>query len=134
MNEHITYLLMEKEIKPSYQRIKVMETLNHRKDHPTVEQIYSALKPELPTLSKATVYNTLKLFEEKKLLKAITIEDNEVRYDAIILDHGHFKCEDCGAIYDFPVRLADLDHGTLGHFHIRQRDVFFKGHCVDCRK
>lgn len=134
MNEAIAKLLVEKEIKPSYQRMKVMEYLDGNRDHPTVEQIYSTLKPEIPTLSKATVYNTLKLLEEKHLIKALTIEDNEVRYDAVVRQHGHFKCTECGTIVDFPVDVPELDKPELKGCSVEQMDVFLKGTCASCAK
>ena len=80
-------------IKPSYQRIKIYEFLMNNREHPTVESIYNALNGQIPTLSKTTVYNTLKIFIDKGIAMAITIDDNEVRFDAQMDLHGHFKCE-----------------------------------------
>lgn len=47
-------------IKPSVQRIAIMKYLMEHRTHPTVDEIYTALSPTIPTLSKTTVYNTLK--------------------------------------------------------------------------
>ena len=49
-------------VKPSVQRLAVMEYLLTHRTHPTVDEIYRALVSKIPTLSQATVYNTLKLF------------------------------------------------------------------------
>ena len=57
----ISDTLLEKNIRPSHQRIKVMEFLLKNKIHPTVDYIYNELHEEIPTLSKTTVYNTLNL-------------------------------------------------------------------------
>ena len=54
-------LLKEKDISPSIQRIRVLEYLQNSKNHPTVDNIYNDLIKEIPTLSKTTVYNILKL-------------------------------------------------------------------------
>ena len=51
-------------VRPSVQRLAVMDYLATHKTHPTVDEIYSSLAPSIPTLSKTTVYNTLKLFVE----------------------------------------------------------------------
>ena len=56
--------LQEKNIRPSLLRIKILEYLISVKTHPTVDEIYDKLLPEIPTLSKTTVYNTLKLLVE----------------------------------------------------------------------
>ena len=65
-----------------------------------MEQIYTVLHKEIPTLSKTTVYNTLNTLIDAGLVKLITIDENETRYDIDTTTHGHFKCESCG-IYDF---------------------------------
>ena len=54
--------LEEHDVKPSVQRIAVMDYLMTHRTHPTVDEIYHALEKQIPTLSKTTVYNTLKLF------------------------------------------------------------------------
>ena len=84
-------ILYEKGIKPSYARIKIYSYLQLNRMHPTVDEIYNALVNEIPTLSKTTVYNTLKLFESAGITRAITIEDNEARYDINVDNHGHFN-------------------------------------------
>ena len=57
--------LLEHNIKPSMQRIAIMEYLMEHPIHPSADDIYTALSPSMPTLSKTTVYNTLKLFSEQ---------------------------------------------------------------------
>ena len=64
-NYHTT--LSEAGVRPSVQRVAVYSYLCEHPVHPTVETLYASLSPEYPTLSKTTIYNTLKLFEEKKL-------------------------------------------------------------------
>ncbi|MCB0402432.1 MAG: transcriptional repressor, partial [Flavobacteriales bacterium] len=54
--------LSSNNIKPSVQRIKIFEYLHENRQHPTVDTIYKDLVGHIPTLSKTTVYNTLKLF------------------------------------------------------------------------
>jgi len=53
--------LYKKDIKPSYQRIKIFEYLYHEMNHPTADVIFKNLVNDIPTLSKTTVYNTLKI-------------------------------------------------------------------------
>ena len=107
--ENIGEYLKAHEIKPSYQRIKIFQYLVENKNHPTVDMIYKALCTEIPTLSKTTVYNTLNLFIEKKIVNVIVIEENETRYDSVMAVHGHFKCEKCGKIYDIGINQNILE-------------------------
>ena len=70
------------------------------KSHPTAYTIFNNLKGEIPSLSKTTVYNVLKLLSKKGLVNEVRIEDNELRFDAEIREHGHFKCSSCGDVSD----------------------------------
>lgn len=121
-------------IKPSYQRIKIYEYLMDNKEHPTVETIYNALNGQIPTLSKTTVYNTLKVFIDKGIAMAITIDDNEVRYDADMGVHGHFKCEVCNKIYDFNVNIESDMNEELDGFKVRDQQMFVYGVCKICNE
>ncbi len=120
-------------IKPSYQRIKIYEYLIKNMNHPTVEMIYENLSPHIPTLSKTTVYNTLKLFVDKKITQIITIEDTEARFDADTSTHGHFKCIKCGKIYDFSFDHTNLNIKQIENFEIQQTHLYIKGICENCR-
>ena len=99
--QKVSKLLSEVGIKPSIQRIMIYEFLLKNNIHPTVDIVYNNLASEIPTLSKTTVYNTLKLFGEHSLIKNVNIEENEIRYDAQKHIHGHFKCTQCSKIFDF---------------------------------
>jgi Fe2+ or Zn2+ uptake regulation protein len=100
--------------------------------HPTVDEIYSQLAGQIPTLSKTTVYNALGVFADAGLVRVVTVEDNETRYDADVSDHGHFKCKQCGKIYDFTVDTNGLKADNLYGFRIEQSDVYFRGICPYC--
>jgi Fur family peroxide stress response transcriptional regulator len=126
------FYLREKEIKPSVTRMKILNFLVENTSHPTVDLIFKGLSPEIPTLSKSTVYNTLKLFLEKGVVQIVNIEDNETRYDADTSFHGHFKCLQCGSVYDFPLSLAEVQIEVLKDFKIDQSHYYLKGKCKKC--
>lgn len=124
--------LSNSHIRPSYSRVKILEYIVNKRSHPTVDEIYNVLLKELPTLSKTTVYNTLNILMEARLIRLITIEENETRYDADISEHGHFKCEQCGHIYDFHISLHNNIVEGLDGFLIDEKNVYFKGVCQSC--
>ncbi len=135
MDRKYTYLadeLTSNNIRPSHQRLKILEYFHLHNNHPTVEEIYKELKPTMPTLTKATIYNTLKIFVEEKLVNEVHIEDNEVRYDLQAKSHGHFKCSQCGAIYDFHIEMDQIPVEGLDEFQVDIRNVYFKGVCPKC--
>jgi len=131
--EKIGAYLNKNGIKPSFQRFKIYEYLYSNMNHPTVDNIYMALAPSMPTLSKTTVYNTLKLFISKGIVKTINIEDNEVRYDSGTMIHGHFKCLECGKLFDFPIDNNDHLQAALTDFQITEFHYNLKGYCKVCR-
>lgn len=130
--EQLTSELKNRNIRLSHQRLKVLEYINKHKTHPTVDQIYTDLQKEVPTLSKTTIYNTLNTLLNANLVKVLTIEENETRYDATTKNHGHFKCESCGEIFDFDINFDSLGTEDLSNFKISHKDVYFKGMCPKC--
>ncbi len=130
--EELAKELLKRNIKPSHQRIKVLEYLISNQCHPTVDKIFNDLHQEIPTLSKSTVYNTLNTFVKAGLVKAIAIEEHETRYDILTEDHGHFKCESCGTVYNFSINIDDFSTDQLANFQIKEKNVYFKGVCPKC--
>lgn len=131
--EFLTEQLKQKGIRPSFQRIKVLEYLFQKGGHPTVDEIYRALSPAIPSLSKATIYNTLHTFVEAGLVQGVEIDEAEMHYDITLSDHGHFLCETCGTIYNFTVNMDQVEIDGLNQFEIIQKNVFFKGRCPNCQ-
>jgi len=125
-------ILKSYDIKPTIVRMKVYEYLYTRRNHPTADTIYKSLASEIPTLSKTSVYNTANLFLEKSLIRPVTIEENEIRYDADISDHGHFKCTACSKVFDFDINLQEFEYSLPADFQINEKQLLFKGSCPDC--
>ena len=72
------------------------------------------------------------MFVDKGITSTVTIENNEVRYDAIIEHHGHFKCTRCGKIVDIPINLNQLKLAELQDVTIEQTHVHLIGKCNKC--
>lgn len=130
--ENIKNYLIENNIKPSYPRMKILGYLMTQKNHPTVDNIYTELVKELPTLSKTTVYNTLNSFIKENIARVITIEEGETRYDAAIENHGHFKCTECGKIHDFKINETEIEKAGLEDFKIEEKNFYYLGLCKSC--
>ena len=89
MNKSHKELLKEYGISPSITRIEIYNYLDMNRNHPSVDSIYQKLSKKLPTLSKTTVYNVLKLFIEMDIVKELTIGTQECRYELLIKEHSH---------------------------------------------
>lgn len=124
--------LLKRNITLSHQRVAILKYLVENQLHPTVEQIFSALRRSIPTLSKSTVYNTLNLFIEAQLVRVLSVEENETRYDIVMENHGHFKCSSCGSIYNFAVDIDRVVSEDLHGFQITEKNVYFNGVCPIC--
>lgn len=125
-------MLQENGIRPSMIRIMVLEYLLEHRIHPTVEEVYGALLEKAPTLSKTSVYNTLHLLAEKNMILEITIDPAKVRYDADTSLHGHFKCDQCGEVWDFAV--GQVQTSLSKEFDIKTKEIYYTGLCNKCKK
>lgn len=128
--------LMSYNIKPSVQRLAIMDYLLTHKTHPAIEEIYLALCDAIPTLSKTTVYNTLKLFVEHGAAQMLTIDERSSCYDADTQSHAHFLCKRCNKIFDLPSIHLEEKVSSLGDegYQIEEVHQYFKGVCPACAK
>ena len=127
-------LLKDNTIKITPQRLEILKYLAEHHTHPTVDQIYSALKTKNPSLSKTTVYNSLETLKKHKLIQSITISGSETRYDITQGLHHHFLCQCCGAIIDIEIACPNINKIVQGGHHVEEVHGYFKGVCKDCIK
>ena len=100
--------------------------------HLTADEVYERARKELPELARATVYNTLGEFVRAGLLSMVE-GLGAVRYDRNVDAHHHFRCLECGELYDVHPRGVNrlgLDHGE---FRVRRVRVLLEGTCRRCR-
>ncbi|MEG0039396.1 MULTISPECIES: transcriptional repressor [Bacteroides] len=121
-------------IKPSMQRMAIMDYLVEHRTHPSADEIYTALSPVMPTLSRTTVHNTLRLFAEQGAALMLTIDERNTNFDADTSAHAHFLCKECGKIYDLK---SKLDTKVTEEFQsegneITEMHYYYKGICKNC--
>jgi Fur family peroxide stress response transcriptional regulator len=127
-------ILIENGIKPSIQRIQIFKFLMENRDHPTAKDIYERISEKIPTLSKTTVYNTVKLFTEKGILNTMKVVEGEVRYDVNADCHPHFRCRKCGNFYDLDSTIIFEDKKEIDGHLIEEQHVCYSGICKKCRE
>ncbi len=125
-------LLKEHGIRPSLQRVCVYRYLRSVKTHPTVDEIYTALLPEYPSLSRTTIYNTLELLLSNHLAISLDFGDGFLRYDADCSPHCHFKCKDCGKVFDVFVAPPDCTKIVPAGFTLMGTSLYMFGRCAEC--
>ncbi|MCM8807687.1 MAG: transcriptional repressor [Candidatus Omnitrophica bacterium] len=130
--EEILKLFKEKGIKPSFQRVEIFKYFIENKTHPSVDEIFKHLVKKIPTLSITTVYNTLKLFCQKKLLSEILIEENQIKFDFIEKPHIHFKCKKCEKIYDIFKMCSIIKCKEVNGHKVEEHHIYLIGTCKEC--
>jgi Fur family transcriptional regulator, iron response regulator len=106
-------------IGPTHQRIEIAHALFSRCAHLSADQILAIVNERNAETSKATVYNTLNLFLEKKLIREVIVDPRKVFYDPTTTPHHHFYNVDTGELTDIDVAaisvsgLPELPEGVV---------------------
>ncbi|MDY2828840.1 MAG: Fur family transcriptional regulator [Sodaliphilus sp.] len=129
-----TEQLIEHNIRPSVQRVAIMQYLLDHRTHPTADDIYTELVKTMPTLSRTTVYNTLQLLVTNQAVLGLTIDQHNMHFDGYTHPHAHFLCRSCGKIFDVEVNSHLREHlFTSDKFAIEKVELNYMGLCPDCR-
>ncbi len=112
----------------------VMKYLMTHKNHPTADDMFNELSKEMPTLSKTTVYNTLKILSENGACLSLTLDEKNVHYDGDTSMHAHFLCKDCMKIIDIPLSDSSLSISDSSDFTVDSIEVSYYGYCKSCQK
>ena len=100
-----------------------------------MDEVYREVVRSFPTISLATVYNTLDTLESIREVQSVTIDPSRKRYDPDTRPHHHMMCDRCGMIRDvfgdFADRLSVPDE-LAREFQVDQTLVSFRGLCRRC--
>ena len=120
----------------SKQREAIFETVREANSHPTAEWVYEQVRKEIPNISLGTVYRNLKLLKQAGMISELNFIDNLSRFNGNVQHHYHFKCEQCGNIFDVnePVN-KELDNRLAREngFKVFHHQLGFYGLCKDCQ-
>lgn len=122
-------------LKMTPQRLAILEYLDGNTTHPTAEDIYRAVKKKHPTLSFATVYNTLQALIEMGEVMELTIDPVRRHFDPNTTPHHHVICTECGKIGDVFMDYSEelvLPREVTEEFTITSNHIDFYGLCKDC--
>jgi Fur family iron response transcriptional regulator len=104
--DNMADLLRRHGINPTHQRIEIAHALFSRHEHLSADQIMAIVNERHSETSKATVYNTLNLFLEKRLIREVIVDPTKVFYDPNTRPHYHFFDVSTGS-------LSDIDAGNV---------------------
>lgn len=98
----IEQMCMEKGMKMTGQRRVIAKVLSDAQDHPDVEEVYKRSSEVDPKISIATVYRTVRLFEEAGIVERLDFGDGRARYEEASEDHhDHLIDVQSGKVYEF---------------------------------
>ncbi|MDA8383487.1 MAG: transcriptional repressor [Betaproteobacteria bacterium] len=104
--DNMADVLRKHGINPTHQRIEIAFALFSRQEHLSADQIMAIVNLRHSETSKATVYNTLNLFLQRKLIREVIVDPSKVFYDPNTRPHHHFYDVVSG-------RLTDIEAGDL---------------------
>ncbi len=134
--------LLQNNSKLTPQRQLILQAfLDHTDEHLSAEDVHQIVKPLAAELGVATVYRTLELLSDLKILKKMEFGDGRSRYE-IHQDneshcHHHLICLACGKVREFDDDLLETLETTIAkksNFTIVDHQLKFYGYCQDCRK
>ena len=99
-----------------------------RRGHPSAEEVWAKVRRKCPTVSRATVYNTLNLLVEKGLLRLQVLREGTAVFDSEVQAHHHFIDDETRKIYDVPWdSLQVKGQDSLRDFEVRELQVVLRG-------
>ena len=109
--EDLVSSLREEGFRITPQRVAILDYLLKTVDHPSADRIHKVIQRKYPMVSLSTVYKTLELLKEKRLVNEIEV-DGETRFDAHTDEHINLVCMNCG-------KIDDVDEDVLKNIQIR---------------
>src|SRR5258706_5939055 len=130
-------------LKLTPQRMAIVKELASDETHPTAQEIFERLQPSLPTMSFATVYNTLGALSSAGLCAALSLSPGSGRFDPNMAPHHHVVCDVCGAVRDVPpgapgaagspdTSSAKAVAHAAPRFELRSVERIFRRICARC--
>lgn len=118
------------------QRQVVLEVVQSCPGHLTASEVYEAARKVMPTISYATVYNSLRYLKEKGHISEITFGNAASRYDSERGRHDHAICSRCGKLVDFDLQeTVELMRQAARKSKFKPETIHLTlvGICPDCR-
>ena len=106
--DNMAGLLRSHDINPTHQRIEIAHALFSRQSHLSADQVMAIVNTRHFETSKATVYNTLKLFLEKGLIREVIVDPSKVFYDPNTSAHHHLYAVDTGELTDIDASQVQI--------------------------
>jgi Fur family peroxide stress response transcriptional regulator len=116
------------------QRLAILAYLEGNRQHPSAEDVYRAVRRKFPTMSFATVYNTLETLKRQGAVAELSLEAGRKRFDPDTRPHHHLICIICKRIVDvYSASGPALPRAARAGFKVLGSHIEFYGLCPSCR-
>jgi Fe2+ or Zn2+ uptake regulation protein len=135
MENTLSAALRERGQRVTPQRLVIARVLEEMQRHATAEVVFSEVARRMPGVSLPTVYATLELLEELRLIRRVATEGGAVVFDPRTDEHHHLACRRCGAIFDVDAEVeagALLEAARGAGFTPDDTHVVVRGLCAAC--
>lgn len=117
------------------QRLSILDHLDGNTSHPSADDIYRVVGKKNPSMSFATVYNTLNTLVQAGAVRELTIDPDRKRYDPDTSAHHHLICLGCKKVVDIPGDIpVEVPRGVARDYAILGSHIEFYGLCAPCKK
>lgn len=126
---------MPVKLRNTRQRQIILEELKKVKTHPTADEVYEMVRMRLPNISLGTVYRNLEILSGQGQIQKLEFGRTQKRFDGTPENHYHFRCEECGKIFDIPAEeIGNLDNLLSGDsgFEVHGHNLELFGVCPGC--
>ncbi|ACL69652.1 Fur family transcriptional regulator [Halothermothrix orenii] len=125
-----------KKTRMTKQRKAILKVLKSTKSHPTADWVYEQVKEEIPNISLGTVYRNLNVLAEMGKIMVLDYGSTYSRYDGNPENHYHFKCLECGRVYDVDIPVKESLNKEVNEntaFKVTYHRTEFYGVCPECQ-
>ncbi len=119
------------------QREVVLQVIRDGEEHLTANEVFDRAKQLLPTISFATVYNSLRFLKDAGHIGEIRFGNGASRFDALTSRHDHAICTNCGKLVDMEIELPEeiVELATkFSKFKLESIELTLRGLCPECNK
>ncbi len=117
------------------QREVVLHVIRDANEHLTANEVFDRAKQLLPTISFATVYNSLRYLKDAKHIAEINFGSGAARFDAMTSRHDHAICTNCGKLVDMEIELpSEIINfaAEFSKFKLESVELTLRGLCPEC--
>lgn len=120
----------------STQKEAILRAVKGTRSHPTADWVYEQVRREIPNVSLGTIYRNLKSLKQEGEILELNFASTVSRFDGVTQNHYHFRCEQCGRIFDLDEPVDETLDDRIAQktdFVVSNHRLEFCGLCQDCQ-